>query len=272
MGANIGHSKQYEKCEVRRTECTTTYMSTPSPKHDEVMHRMHGVLKKLPITSITPFTFQDYPEHTACILWFSGCNMACGYCHNPELVKGELAKLPPAQVVAFLESRKGLLEGVVLSGGECTLPPHLPEFAGYLKSLGYKVKIDTNGTNPDLLAKMLGAGLIDYVALDFKAPARLFSQVTGYDDYASFERSLTLLIASGVGLEVRTTIHPDLLDAEAINAILLRLEDAGYRGTYYLQHFRPGTTLGNIRAASTTFDVAHLHTPSFAVEIRLHKS
>ncbi len=72
---------------------------------------LQRALNKLPITSITPFTFQDYPEHTACILWFSGCNMACSYCHNPELVKGELAKLPPAQVIEFLESRKGLLEG-----------------------------------------------------------------------------------------------------------------------------------------------------------------
>ncbi|MEM9963866.1 MAG: 4Fe-4S cluster-binding domain-containing protein, partial [Asticcacaulis sp.] len=86
---------------------------------------------KLPITSITPFTFQDFPERTACILWFSGCNMACGYCHNPELVKGTLARLPEEKITGFLNSRKGLLEGVVLSGGECTLANALPDLCRY---------------------------------------------------------------------------------------------------------------------------------------------
>ncbi|MBL0319389.1 MAG: anaerobic ribonucleoside-triphosphate reductase activating protein [Alphaproteobacteria bacterium] len=229
---------------------------------------LQRALNKLPITSITPFTFQDYPEHTACILWFSGCNMACSYCHNPELVKGELAKLPAQQVVEFLESRKGLLEGVVLSGGECMMSTQLPEFAGYLKSLGYKIKVDTNGTNPDMLAQMLGAGLIDYVALDFKAPADLFSSITGYDGYASFDRSLALLVASGVGLEVRTTVHADLLDEEDINAIIRRLEDVGFKGAYYLQNFRPGKTLGNIGSPFASFDLSRLSKSSFILSTR----
>lgn len=229
---------------------------------------LQRALNKLPITSITPFTFQDYPEHTACILWFSGCNMACSYCHNPELVKGELAKLPSAQVTEFLESRKGLLEGVVLSGGECMMSAKLPEFARYLKSLGYKIKIDTNGTNPDMLAQMLGAGLIDYVALDFKAPRNLFYGITGYDGYSVFDRSLALLVASGVGLEVRTTVHPDLLDEEDINAIIQRLEDVGFTGTYYLQNFRSGKTLGNIGNPFANFDLSRLSKASFILSTR----
>ena len=229
---------------------------------------LQRALNKLPITSITPFTFQDYPEHTACILWFSGCNMVCSYCHNPELVKGELAKLPPQQVVEFLESRKGLLEGVVLSGGECMMSTQLPEFARYLKLLGYKIKVDTNGTNPDILAQMLGHGLIDYVALDFKAPSNLFFSITGYDGYASFDRSLALLVASGVGLDVRTTVHGDLLDEEDINAIIHRLEEVGFRGTYYVQNFRPGKTLGNLGNPFASFDLSRLSKPSFVVSTR----
>lgn len=226
---------------------------------------LQWALNKLPITSITPFTFQDYPEHTACILWFSGCNMACSYCHNPELVKGELAKLPPQQVVEFLESRKGLLEGVVLSGGECMMSAQLPDFARYLKSLGFKVKVDTNGTNPDMLEKMLGEELIDYVALDYKAPSDLFQSITGFDGYALFERSLKLLIASGIPLEIRTTVHADLLDEKDINSILKHLNEIGFSGVYYLQNFRNNKTLGNLKSSIRNFDFSCLFKPSFVV-------
>ena len=229
---------------------------------------LQRALNKLPITSITPFTFQDYPEHTACILWFSGCNMACSYCHNPELVKGELAKLPSAQVIEFLESRKGLLEGVVLSGGECMMSAQLPEFARYLKSLGFKVKVDTNGTNPDMLEKMLGEQLIDYVALDYKAPPDLFQNITGFDGYPLFERSLKLLIASGIPLEIRTTVHADLLDEEDVNSILKHLEILGFNGSYYVQNFRAGKTLGNLDEPFNRFDVSRLNKHTIRCETR----
>ena len=119
-----------------------------------------------------------------------------------------------------------------------------------------------------MLAQMLGAGLIDYVALDFKAPADLFSSITGYDGYASFDRSLALLVASGVGLEVRTTVHADLLDEEDINAIIRRLEDVGFKGTYYLQNFRPGKTLGNIGSPFASFDLSRLSKSSFILSTR----
>ncbi|MBN8543666.1 MAG: anaerobic ribonucleoside-triphosphate reductase activating protein [Alphaproteobacteria bacterium] len=229
---------------------------------------LQRALNKLPITSITPFTFQDYPEHTACILWFSGCNMACSYCHNPELVKGELAKLPFEQVTEFLESRKGLLEGVVLSGGECMMSAQLPEFARYLKMLGFKVKVDTNGTNPDMLEKMLGEQLIDYIALDYKAPSDLFQSITGFDGYTRFEQSLKLLIASGVSLEIRTTVHADLLEEEDINAILKHLEILGFNGTYYLQNFRAEKTLGNIGIPLRHLNLDLLKKKNFPVIMR----
>jgi pyruvate formate lyase activating enzyme len=229
---------------------------------------LQRALNKLPITSITPFTFQDYPEHTACILWFSGCNMACSYCHNPELVKGELAKLPSAQVIEFLESRKGLLEGVVLSGGECMMSAQLPEFARHLKSLGYKVKIDTNGTNPEMLEAMLSEGLIDYVALDYKASSDLFQSITGYDGYAQFEQSLKLLCVSGIALEVRTTMHADLMDEDDINSILKHLESLGFNGIYYLQNFHAKKTLGNLGLPFNSFNFSRLRKPSFSLNLR----
>lgn len=194
--------------------------------------------------------------------------MACSYCHNPELVKGELSKLPSAQVTEFLESRKGLLEGVVLSGGECMMSAQLPDFARYLKSLGFKVKVDTNGTNPDMLEKMLGENMIDYVALDYKAPPDLFQSITGFDGYTLFERSLNLLIASGIPLEIRTTVHADLLDEEDINTIIRRLEKTGFKGTYYLQNFRSGKTLGNLGNPFASFDSSRLILSIFTINLR----
>jgi len=223
---------------------------------------------KLPITSLTPFTFQDYPEHTACILWFSGCNMACAYCHNPELVKGELRRLPAARIEAFLGSRRGRLEGVVLSGGECTLSPALPHLARYLKARGFKVKIDTNGTRPDRLADMLGEGLVDFVALDFKAPGPKFAAITGLDAWAAFRRSLRLLASAAVGKEVRTTVHADLLDRGDIEAIVAEMADAGYRGRYVLQNFTPGRTLGGLEVPKRRLALAGLTAPGLDIAFR----
>lgn len=223
---------------------------------------------KLPITSITPFTFQDYPEHTACILWFSGCNMRCLYCHNPELVNGELKRLPYEQVTSFLESRAGLLEGVVLSGGECTLSSALPEFIRYIKSLEYKVKIDTNGTNPDLLERLLQEKLLDFVAMDFKAPEGKFQSITGLDGYEVFHSSLKILCKSNIDTEIRTTVHTNLINEEDVNNMINLLENYNFQGTYVIQKFREGTNLGNITAPDAPFHHSRLNTPSFEVRLR----
>ena len=214
--------------------------------------------RKLPITGLTPFTFQDYPDHTACILWFAGCNMACDYCHNPELVRGTLAKVPSEKIERFLASRRNRLEGVVLSGGECTLTPALPELALYLKDLGFKVKIDTNGTRPAMLARLLDASLIDFVALDFKAPAGKFEAITKMSAWPEFLASLQLVANTPIGKEVRTTVHADLLDRDDIEAMICLLADVGFCGTLVLQNFRMGRTLGNLKAPVNRLDLTGL--------------
>ncbi len=224
--------------------------------------------RKLPITSITPFTFQDYPDHTACILWFSGCNMACGYCHNPELVKGTLAKLPYEKIERFLVSRQNRLEGVVLSGGECTLSPALPQFARYLKDMGFKIKIDTNGTRPSMLSELLDAKLIDFVALDFKAPAAKFEAITKMSAWSEFLQSLRLVVTAPVGKELRTTVHADLLDREDIETMIGLLKKVGYQGTFVLQNFRMGRTLGNLETPVKQLDVTGLAGLGLDVQLR----
>ena len=108
----------------------------------------------LPIYDVTPFTLLDFPGQTACIIWFSGCNMRCGYCHNPQIVKG-VGDKSVEDVLAFLEKRRDLLNGVVLSGGEATLYKDIIPFVTKIKCMGYAVKLDTNGTRPDIIQEML---------------------------------------------------------------------------------------------------------------------
>ena len=191
----------------------------------------------MPVSSLTPFTLLDYPDKVACILWFSGCNLRCPYCHNPELVNGQTPALEPERIIAFLDSRRGLLDGVVLSGGECTLAPELIPLIREIKGRGFQVKIDSNGCNPAVLEELLREQLIDFVALDYKAPPDKFATVTGKDLWTKYSRSLDLLIASGLPCEIRTTAHSAQLTPEDLNHILDDLEQRGFAGSYHLQDF-----------------------------------
>ncbi|MBN7813544.1 anaerobic ribonucleoside-triphosphate reductase activating protein [Algoriphagus sp. H41] len=190
-----------------------------------------------PVFSISPFTMLDFPDRTACILWFAGCNMRCGYCYNPEIVFGK-GKLSWGDVQEFLLSRMGLLEGVVFSGGECTIHPQIIPFAREVKKMGFEVKIDTNGSRPDVLETLIQENLVDFVALDFKGMTGNYWKITRSDLFKSFEKSLEILLDSSIRFEVRTTVHPDLLDYQDLKEMENWLREKGFSGTYYLQHFR----------------------------------
>ncbi len=232
------------------------------------------------IYSITPFTMLDYPNETACIVWFSGCNLRCPYCHNPEIVfcRGDGEGGGEKKLFDFLEKRRGLLGGVVLSGGEATTHKGLAALARRVRSMGFKVKLDTNGSRPQALAELFAEGLPDYAAVDYKANPAGADIVTGVDGekyLAALEESLKMLIsraASGaMGLEVRTTFHPDLMDEEGINEIIRHLEKLDYRGTYYLQQVFSygGNTLGNIRRPEREIEAGLLIAPkNFHVSVR----
>jgi pyruvate formate lyase activating enzyme len=148
----------------------------------------------------------------------------------------------------FLHTRIGHLEGVVLSGGECTLYPDLPDLCRKIKEFGFKVKIDTNGTCPDRLKTLIEMALIDFVSLDFKSPPLFFKMVTHSDMYDKVLQSLRLLIRSDINFEVRTTIHTALLDENAVNDMIDILLNEGYNGVYYLQnYFDTENSLGNMQ-------------------------
>lgn len=202
--------------------------------------------KGKPIYDITPFTLLDYPDKTACIIWYAGCNMRCGYCYNPDIVMGK-GKISIDEVLQFLNRRKGLLDGVVMSGGECTMHPSLIDFALKVKALGMEVKIDTNGSRPEVLKKLYENNTLDYVALDFKATPQKFHAITKSDLFSPFEKSLSFLIDNNIPFEVRTTVHSEQLSSDDIYSMRDFLLKEGYRGTYFLQNYVNGVkTIENL--------------------------
>jgi len=206
------------------------------------------------IYDYTSFTHLDYPNHLACIVWFSGCNMRCDYCYNKDIVFAKDGKYSYNDILIFLESRKNLLDAVVLSGGEATTHDLL-EFCKDIKLMGYKIKLDTNGTNYDLSKKLIDLELLDYIALDYKAPKSKFTQITHSNKYEDFSRTLNMLIDYNFDFEARTTLHNDLLDINDINEIIIDLDHRGYKKTYFIQDFlNTGTNIANINSPVNSFD------------------
>ncbi len=185
------------------------------------------------ICDITPFTLQDFKDTPSCIIWFSGCNMLCRYCHNLDIVFERTKKIEEEEILDFLKSRIGKLEGVVLCGGEPTLHKNLDLFVKKVKELGFKIKLDTNGSSLEVVEKILP--YIDFVAIDFKSDIVQFKNVTQSFLFDKFYETLKYLIESNVNLEVRTTYHHKLLDYETLNKMTLMLEQLRYQNIYYIQ-------------------------------------
>ncbi len=186
----------------------------------------------------------DFPGKVSCVLFLSGCNFTCPYCHNPELARGAP---PPASRIRletafeFLEKRCGLLDGVVLSGGEPTLENRLSDICARIKTLGYQVKLDTNGSRPDVLARLLDENRLDYVAMDIKAPPALYTPaISPRKVAAEIEKSIDLIMSSGVAYEFRTTCALPFAGPDAIGDIARGIQGAR---KYVLQKFNPANVL-----------------------------
>lgn len=227
---------------------------------------MNANAKKI-IHSITPFTLLDYPDKTACILWFAGCNMKCSYCYNPEIVFGKGVFSIP-ETLDFLAQRKNLLDAVVFSGGECLLHKESLDLLRAVKQMGFLVKVDTNGSMPHRLNEALKLNFIDYIALDFKATKQKTKTITKANFYQHFFECLSLIQKNSVPFEVRTTVHSYLLLEKDITEMIHLLENNGYNGSYFLQHFRNNSiTLAPLQYSSS-IDYKHLSTSKIKVCMR----
>jgi pyruvate formate lyase activating enzyme len=200
--------------------------------------------------SLTPFTLLDFEGFPSAIVWFCGCNMRCEYCYNPEIVLGK-GEFSFDDFQEFFKSRANLLKGIVLCGGEPTLHKEVVPLSRELKNMGYKIKLDTNGTRPKVVKKLIENHLIDYVALDFKAPQEKFEIVTKSKEWDAFVETLDILVNSSIEYEVRTTFYGGLLEIRDIETICDILENVGFDKKYYLQNaLCEMATLGSILGGS----------------------
>lgn len=185
----------------------------------------------------------DYPGKISAILFTRGCNFRCGYCHNPELVEPRLyqACLPQKDVMDFLKTRKGKLDAVTITGGEPTIQEDLISVVREIRKMGFALKLDSNGSRPDVLESLLRKRLIDYIALDIKAPYDKYSDVAGAKvDIDLVRESLRLVIHAGIQHEFRTTVVASLLSPDDIDAMAQAIVGAK---RYVLQKFQPARTL-----------------------------
>ncbi len=188
-------------------------------------------------------TLLDYPGRVACTVFLGGCDMRCPFCHNAELLDGTA---PPVmgeeELIGFLEKRRGLLDGVAITGGEPLLQKDLPGLAARIRELGYPVKLDTNGTHPDRLQRMIREDLVQYVAMDIKNSPERYAETAGLQtiDLAPVRESAAILMEGNTEYEFRTTTVAELHDDQSFEKIGEWIQGARH---YYLQRFTDRETV-----------------------------
>ena len=193
------------------------------------------------IAGLQKTTLLDYPGRVACTIFLGGCNFRCPFCQNAEILDGSGGEdIPEAELYAFLEKRRGILDGACISGGEPLLSDVAP-LLRRLKELGYAVKIDTNGCFPEKLKALYAEGLIDFAAMDIKNSPQKYAKTAGAAvDMKKIEESAAFLMESGIGYEFRTTVVRELHAGEDFVRIGQWLRGAK---AYFLQAFRDGETV-----------------------------
>ena len=215
-------------------------------------------------------TLLDYPGRVACTVFLGGCNLRCPFCHNAGLVRTPTAEADayPA-LIDYLSKRKGVLQGVCVTGGEPLLHPDLPQLLSTIKELGFAVKLDTNGSLPRQLARVLETGLVDYVAMDIKHAPEAYSKATGCDlDFAPFAESIRLIRESGLPYEFRTTAVKGIHEIRDFETIAAYIGDE----PYFIQKFVDSGNLLSTGCAAFSYaemqeilSVVRNHTPRAAL-------
>jgi pyruvate formate lyase activating enzyme len=214
-------------------------------------------------------TLIDYPGHIACTVFLIGCNFRCPWCYSSELVIPDKITRQPIisekEFFLFLEQRRGFLDGVVVCGGEPTINEDLLDFILKIKKNGFKVKLDTNGSNPEMIKKIINDNLIDYVAMDIKAPIHdkdydlknnKYKRAVGVEvDLKKIKKSVEIIKNSKIDYEFRTTVVPDIHTKQDIIEIAKNISPAK---RYFLQNFRAEKNINSIFKDKKSFDVIFL--------------
>lgn len=206
------------------------------------------------IAGLEKLSLIDYPDHLSAIVFTQGCNFRCHYCYNPMLVWPKRADngkygqegspyISEESLLSFLRERQGKLNGVVITGGEPTLHKDLPSFIAKIKELDYDIKLDTNGTNPRLLKQLIRDKLLNYIAMDFKAPLSSYQEVVNVKlNFLNIEKSAKMIRESGLDYEFRTTVAPQLINKAKIEEMAKFLQKTD---KWFLQKFKSETDLVN---------------------------
>lgn len=205
--------------------------------------KLHGIQK---------MTLLDFPGVVSCTIFLGGCDFRCPFCHNFELIDGTAQPvMDDGELIEFLRSRKALLDGVAITGGEPLLHKDLPELIRKIRAEGYKVKLDTNGYHPDLLREILEEGIVDYVAMDIKNCEEKYALTCGLDeiDMGKIKESISLLMNGSTDYEFRTTVVDELHEEADFEKIGEMIKGAKH---YFLQRFtdRDSVPFGNLSAPS----------------------
>lgn len=217
------------------------------------------------IGGLQKVSLMDYPGKIGAIVFTQGCNFRCPYCHNPELVDpGRYQEcLPEEEFFSFLEKRRGKIEAITVTGGEPTIQNDLPPFIERIKAMGYLIKLDTNGSHPEVLEELIRHELLDYIAMDIKAPYAKYAAITRTPiKEETISRSIGIIMAAGIPSEFRTTVVKSQLD----EADLLAIGDLIVNARLYaLQRYVPAKPLEGKFIDEVSYTPEELH----AITIRL---
>lgn len=195
------------------------------------------------IHGLQKMTLLDFPGKVACTIFLGWCDFRCPFCHNWELIDGSApAELDDEKLLDFLKKRRGLLEGVAITGGEPMLNKDLPELMRKIRELGYPVKVDTNGNHPEMLRRVIDEKLVDYIAMDVKNSRERYAQTIGLEEFdtSNVEKSIGIIMGSGIEYEFRTTVVEQLHDNDSFKGIGTLIEGAE---RYFLQKFTDRDTV-----------------------------
>ncbi len=189
------------------------------------------------ICGLQKMTLLDFPGHVACTVFLGGCDFRCPFCHNFDLACGRMsAIMDENEFFGFLGKRKGLLDGVAITGGEPLLHPDIDTFIRRIRDMGYLVKLDTNGYHPEMLKKLVDEKLVDYIAMDIKNSPEKYAETSGVDviDMDKIRASIGIIMGSGISYEFRTTVTAELHSASDFEEMGKLIQGAN---AYYLQQF-----------------------------------